>query len=239
ADNLYWLGRYVERAEALVRLLRCVLVRLVDHARLEQIPECQALVSCLWQDMGDDLPGPLGSWDEVREQAVSLAFHPAHSGSLPNLLRSLNRTAGRVRDRLSSDVWRTLSGLQQSFTEGAAIFGASGQLNDALTMCRNLIANLAAFSGLAYENMTRGLGLRFMDGGRRLERGLHTLHLLGGLFERTPFETALLEALLEAADSSLTYRQRYLTSLQPAPVLDLLLLDDSNPRSVIFQVISL
>jgi uncharacterized circularly permuted ATP-grasp superfamily protein/uncharacterized alpha-E superfamily protein len=239
ADNLYWLGRYVERAEALVRLLRCVLVRLVDHSSLEQIPECQALVASLWQDVGDDLPPPLGSWDEVREQAVSLAFHPTRSGSLPNLLRSLNRTAGRVRDRLSSDVWRTLSALQQSFSEGAAIFGGSGQLNDALTMCRHLIANLAAFSGLAYENMTRGLGLRFMDGGRRLERGLHTLHLLSGLFERTTFETALLEALLEAADSSLTYRQRYLTSMQPVPVVDLLLLDDSNPRSVIFQIVSL
>ena len=85
--------------------------------------------------------------------------------------------------------------------------------------------------------MTRGPGWRFMDMGRRLERALHTLTLLRRTLVRTPAEvTPLLEALLEIADSSMTYRYRYLTSLQLAPVLDLLLIDETNPRSVGFQL---
>jgi uncharacterized alpha-E superfamily protein len=87
------------------------------------------------------------------------------------------------------------------------------------------------------ENMTRGQGWRFTDLGRRLERAL----FLVTLFEQTMVvpaadETRLLEALLETADSGITYRRRYLGTVQPAPVLDLLVTDETNPRALVFQV---
>jgi uncharacterized alpha-E superfamily protein len=90
------------------------------------------------------------------------------------------------------------------------------------------------------ENMTRGPGWRFLDMGRRLERAMHTVGLLAStLVQGVAHEGVALEAVLEIADSSMTYRARYLTTLQYAPVLDLLLSDDSNPRSVAFQLVAL
>jgi uncharacterized alpha-E superfamily protein len=87
------------------------------------------------------------------------------------------------------------------------------------------------------EGMTRGLGWRLLDAGRRLERAMAVAALLrAGLAAQPADERARLELLLEAADSSITYRSRYLTSLQPDLVIDLLLIDDANPRAVVFQL---
>src|SRR5690606_27506523 len=91
--------------------------------------------------------------------------------------------------------------------------------------------------GLTMENMTRGLGYRFLDMGRRVERSIHTLHLLRTcLATVSPADSQVLQIVLEIADSALTYRSRYGTNLQTPAALDLLLTDDSNPRSIIFQL---
>jgi uncharacterized alpha-E superfamily protein len=85
--------------------------------------------------------------------------------------------------------------------------------------------------------MTRGLAWRFLDMGRRLERASGLVTLLSRTLGRAvPREGPLLESVLEAADSGMTYRRRYLNQLAAAPVLDLLLTDETNPRAVIFQV---
>ncbi|MDE0205951.1 MAG: alpha-E domain-containing protein, partial [Candidatus Tectomicrobia bacterium] len=102
------------------------------------------------------------------------------------------------------------------------------------------VTKLAAFSGLMEENMIRGPEWHFLDLGRRLERAAHTTGLLRGtLVDVDEKEGPVLEALLEIGDSSITYRSRYLTALQCAPVLDLLLTDDTNPRAVLYQVMRL
>ncbi|MDP1797460.1 MAG: alpha-E domain-containing protein, partial [Planctomycetaceae bacterium] len=98
----------------------------------------------------------------------------------------------------------------------------------------------SAFHGLCSDSMTRGPGWRFLDIGRRIERGLQILDfvsdiLVDGRTEILP----QLEAMLEIADSSMTYRYRYLTTLQLAPVLDLIIADETNPRSVAFQFATL
>jgi uncharacterized alpha-E superfamily protein len=101
---------------------------------------------------------------------------------------------------------------------------------------------LAALSGLAMDGMTRGEGWRFLDMGRRIERASNLVTLLReALAEPTlpEREGPLLEAVLEVADSGITYRRRYLASLQAAPVVDLLLIDETNPRSVAFQLAAL
>jgi uncharacterized alpha-E superfamily protein len=88
--------------------------------------------------------------------------------------------------------------------------------------------------------MTRGHGWRFLDMGRKVERSLHMMGLIRAtLATVSAHEGALLEALLEIADSSMTFRRRYLSTLQAAPVLDLLLADESNPRSLAYQLVCL
>ena len=90
------------------------------------------------------------------------------------------------------------------------------------------------------ESMTRGPGWRFVDMGRRLERALTVLRLLRKTLVYGAAESiSLLEAVLEIADSTMTYRYRYMTSLQVAPLLDLLLTDETNPRSVGYQLAAL
>ena len=99
------------------------------------------------------------------------------------------------------------------------------------------IITLSAFAGLVMEGMTRGDGWRFLDIGRRLERALQMAELLRySLAAEIRRTSGVLEAVLEIADSSITYRSRYLTSLQTDLVLDLLLVDEANPRSIAFQL---
>jgi uncharacterized alpha-E superfamily protein len=110
-------------------------------------------------------------------------------------------------------------------------------LSEALEQLDRVVLALAAFGGLANDSVTRGDGWRFLDLGRKLERALETVSLLRNtlVFPASP-EAPLLEALLEIADSSMTYRRRYQGSVQPAAVLDLLLADEGNPRSLAFQL---
>ena len=99
------------------------------------------------------------------------------------------------------------------------------------------IITLSAFGGLVMESMTRGDGWRFLDIGRRLERAIQMVELLrNGLPKEAFGGVGVLEAILEMADSSITYRSRYLTSVQVDLVLDLLLVDEANPRSIAFQL---
>ena len=109
----------------------------------------------------------------------------------------------------------------------------SGVLNGCLEL-------LSAFSGMERENVTRGPGWLFMSLGRRLERAMYSVRQLREL--TAPFDEAawpLLEYLLEVADSSMTYRSRYFTTLQPVAVLDVLMADGTNPRSLGFQLVHL
>jgi len=96
---------------------------------------------------------------------------------------------------------------------------------------------VAILSGLAQENMTRGTGWRFLDLGRRLERAQFVVTGALEPFAQSPIDwEAAMWVALELCDSTITYRTRYLGQLQPAPVLDLIMLDDSNPRSLAFQL---
>jgi uncharacterized alpha-E superfamily protein len=169
------------------------------------------------------------------EEVLSVVFAAERPGSLASTLDCLRRVAGMARDRISTDMWRVLSNLYLDEEPAGA-----DTLSDVLDLLNRLVSALAAFGGLAAESMTRGQGWRFLDMGRRLERSLQIVTLLHStLATASANEGPLLEALLEIADSSMTYRRRYLGSLQTAPVLDLLLADESNPRSLAFQLAAL
>src|SRR5262249_48921066 len=113
-------------------------------------------------------------------------------------------------------------------------------LSTELELIDRTILSRAACGGLAMESVPRGEGWRFLDMGRKLERSMYTLALVRStLVQIHGHEGPLLEALLQIADSSMTYRRRYQGSLQTTAVLDLLLADETNPRSLAFQMAAL
>ncbi len=171
-------------------------------------------------------------------EILAFIFDAERGGSLRRTLDSVRHVASIVRDRISLDSWRILNRVEQDFT--ALQTPASVQLGDVLSMLNQMIVDFSAFSGLGMESMTRGPGWRFLDMGRRLERASQTMSLLRStLVISQPEENPLLEALLEIADSSMTYRNRYLTTLRIGPLLDLLMTDETNPRSIGFQLVAL
>jgi uncharacterized circularly permuted ATP-grasp superfamily protein/uncharacterized alpha-E superfamily protein len=240
ADNLYWLGRYVERAEGTVRLLRSVLHRLTTEAGVAGTAMLPTLLRPLretWPSavMVDDSEASLPALEHA---LLTVMFDAQTPESVGVTLAAMHRVASTVRDRISLDAWRIVSRLLQDFTPPQS--SSLPPLSMMLELLNHTIMTLAAFSGLGVENMTRGPGWHFLDMGRRLERALYTVGLLRSLLiDVGEHEETVLETLLEIADSSMTYRSRYLTTLQFAPVLDLVLMDDTNPRSVLYQLIAL
>jgi uncharacterized alpha-E superfamily protein len=148
------------------------------------------------------------------------------------LVVRIRHIASIVRDRFSADTWRILNQLQiDSRTRPGRI-----PLANALTLLNTLIMDLGAFSGMEMENMTRGHGWRFLDFGRRLERGANLVGVVRAMLSLEMKLSAMLEPLLEIADSSMTYRRRYFAQAQLPSVLDLLVADQGNPRSLAFQL---
>lgn len=242
-DNVFWMGRYAERAEGLLRLLRSLVIRLLDDAGLAGSVAFSALLQAMQSTWG--LLAELSPEDD----RVAAAVEPLHillaamfDTNLPSSVRialsSLHRAAAKVRDYMTLECWRIITHLDEHFTPPPRY--NTVQLSDALALIDQTIMILSAFSGIGVENMIRGPEWRFLDMGRRLERSLHLAGLLRNtLVDSMPHENAVLEALLEIGDSSITYRSRYLTTLQCAPVLDLLLTDDTNPRAIVYQLTEL
>lgn len=228
ADNLFWLGRYLERAEATLRLVRAMTGRLGDVGTSDRISH---RVVALLEGL-DAVPVGLALTNHAGAAAAALARRDL-GGTVPVLVENARRTASVIRDRLSPDAWRVL-------TETEALFAGNDPLpilveGDAFERSNAALTMIAAFSGLAQENMNRSTGWHFMEVGRRLERALAT-----SMFVRhfaVPNASARwLDILLELADSQITYRTRYILAAARAPVVDLVTLDPGNPRSVAFQV---
>jgi uncharacterized circularly permuted ATP-grasp superfamily protein/uncharacterized alpha-E superfamily protein len=232
ADNLFWLGRHIERAEQDARLLRSLVAYLMREDLSEAAPELVALLHVLVEL--DLLPTEFRQKVAVPEleEQLSPLFRLETPTSLRTTLGEVRRIAAAVRDRLSLDTWRILNQLQQDFR----LRHGRVQFDDALGHLNRMITNLAAFSGMEMESMTRGHGWLFLDLGRRLERSLAITRLVRSALHATPSHVAMLEPLLEVADSAMTYRRRYFAEAQLLPVLDLLLADQTNPRALAFQL---
>lgn len=209
ADNLYWLGRYVERAECVTRLVRLHAARLAEGERRGKV---EAAVAELLEDIGVDA---------ISDPAKGLLRHANNAFA----------TASRIRDRFSPDGWRVLGEIVDMIEAHLGL----EEPGDLVALSSEVLTRLASFAGLVRENMYQFTGWRFLQAGRLLERGQITARLaaaLGG--EKTP--EGGLEALLEFSDSRITYRRRYSVDLSRETVLDLVVLDPLNPRSVAFQV---
>jgi uncharacterized circularly permuted ATP-grasp superfamily protein/uncharacterized alpha-E superfamily protein len=232
ADHLFWLGRYTERVEQLLRVLRCVLGRVSGEPGGDDSREGEGLAE-LVANLGIIQACPSAGQvnGELVRAILSVLYDPGQTNGVRELLKRVRLTASAVRDRFSGDTWRILGRLDSD----AKARPGRLPLASATALIHNLVLDLAAFNGMEMENMTRGHGWRFLDFGRRLERGLSVAKLLRSTPMVEP-SAAILEPVLEIADSLMTYRRRYFTAPQWAGVLDLLLRDESNPRSLIFQL---
>ncbi|HEY8614378.1 MAG TPA: circularly permuted type 2 ATP-grasp protein, partial [Roseomonas sp.] len=234
ADNLFWLGRYVERLDDSARLMRATLTRLNRAPMLpHDVAEVAALSRCL-------LDTRLIAKEEVPTSGDDGALRRAllragqEGGRLHRLTSEVARLVEGTRDRLTGDMHAAFT-LPLRDTR-AALLAADGPaaLGEALG---GLVRYASGVAGVAAENMVRGGAHTFLDLGRRLERGASVAALLGHLLQEpvARLESALALAL-ELCDSVITYRTRYLHVLQPAPALDLVMADPANPRGLVFQL---
>lgn len=243
ADNLFWLGRYTERADWTMRVLRTSLTRLQEDTGPRQDLGASriALETLLAKDENGLPPGRAATDAALIEQlAGSLMSSQRISYSLPQTLDAIHRIASLTRDRLSVEAWRTLNdffaGRRWHADAMPVLMGEKVQLlEDGLRV-------LSAFHGLTHENMTRNFGWSFLDMGRRLERAGNLAEILDVIFGRATDpedETGAMLFVLDLADSFITYRSRYRLAPMMSLVLDLLLVDESNPRSVAYQLAAL
>jgi uncharacterized circularly permuted ATP-grasp superfamily protein/uncharacterized alpha-E superfamily protein len=228
ADNLFWVGRYVERAEATLRLVRAMINRAAE-ADKTAAPVIAGIVSLLdaWNAVSkDNLGAPAGFISRAVLTRADLG------GSLPSLTGAARSAASVIRDRFSPDAWRALNDLATMITMPLNTGPTESVTIERVEAALRIISS---FSGLAQENMTQLAGWRFLELGRRIERGILTSRLVR-CFALTSSPEGGLELLLELADSQITYRQRYVMVAARAPVIDLVMLDPNNPRSVAFQL---
>ena len=237
AENLYWLGRYAERIDATARLVRATLPLLFEESSRRSTAALEGALGFLRQ-MGYTRPETTGEvpvTERLLEEEIRWAIVASEGrGSFGWQIHHLHRLAWLLQDRLSADTWKIISRLENDYIVGRAHAGFEHGLADLLD---RVVINLTALGGEVGSGMTRGHGWRLLDIGRRLERALQIVELLRhGLSTVAGDERARIELLLEAANAAITYRSRYLTSLQADLTIDLLLIDDANPRAVAFQL---
>jgi uncharacterized circularly permuted ATP-grasp superfamily protein/uncharacterized alpha-E superfamily protein len=243
ADSLFWLGRYSERVEANVRLLRALLPALSaeeDFGRAITLETAVYLLVGLSFLPPEDANASLAEqrW-RVQRFLTDMVYVPSRISSLGWNLKELRRVAWQLKERMSSDTWHVLQHLESEFSRGVPV-NPEDRFIAQIGVLDHAVMTLSAFSGLLMENTTRGEGWRFLELGRRLERALQMADLLrAGVAEVPPDAQPCLHILLQIADSSITYRTRYLSVLRTDLVLQLLLADESNPRSVGFQLAAL
>lgn len=239
ADNYYWLGRYCERADATARLLRSTLLRFSPENPGSALPLLEPLLNALTAQ--GQLSGITESLEfrtnpeALEAELLAAIFDAERKGSLRRLADHLQHLAMLVRDRTANDLWRVLSTINDRLTlpAGSPVMLAG----DAVGVLNQTILGLASFHGLARENMTRAQGWRFLDMGVRIERCIYTATFLDCALRSPEADNpSVLESVLEVADNAITYRSRYNLLPNIAAVFDLVMLDDTNPRSILFQL---
>ncbi|HTP95772.1 MAG TPA: circularly permuted type 2 ATP-grasp protein, partial [Burkholderiales bacterium] len=219
-ENLFWLGRYSERTDAIARLLRIALGRLIDETPGERAQGWASIVELCRRAGLLAAPGERDDIELVRELRAAIVEdgRPGLAATLQQMLR----VASQLRERLSLDNWRTLNQMLHGLTRLRAQPLA---LSDALAELDRVVAAQMTLAGFALDGMTRDSGWRFLSMGRRIER----LQWLSTTLQQAiagPHDDRL-EWLLELADSIITYRSRYQARPEWLPVLDLLVRDES------------
>jgi len=243
ANNMFWLGRYIERSESLTRLVHTSCSLIIDETAEAQsvaVPFIEQVLPAGADSASLIIPETgelnLAATETVLIKAI---YDKENPESLISNLNAIARSAEKVKERLSVDTWirvQKLRGLGMSFLKTPL----SILEEENILFLEHVLDELTSFTGNAMDNMTRSQGWRFLQLGRRIERGLVISFLLKSAFSNHQAnDEGLLSYLLIWADSVITYRRRYLNHLQPSSVMDLLAFDASNPRSLAFQAESI
>jgi uncharacterized circularly permuted ATP-grasp superfamily protein/uncharacterized alpha-E superfamily protein len=229
ADNLFWLGRYLERAEATLRLVRALGTQRDAGKGASTVPHSVERIQRLLVTWGAVSQATRAQPAKVSAEALQGADK---FGSALSLVRSAQRTATSLRERLSPDAWQVITEMTERLVQEV-------DDDDGVIVAAELsLQELASFAGLAQENMNRAAGWRFLEMGRRAERAINTVRF-ARQFAYDEAGSEDLDILLTLVDCQITYRSRYLIGPLLAPVRDLVVLDPYNPRSVAFQVFAL
>ncbi len=235
AENLFWMGRYSERAEWNLRLARAILIWLSGQdgapapflESLARLAEDQGLVPA-------GVPAPTLA-PRVFERTLLADLASASASSLASNLVALEFAAAQIRDRISPEHWRLIAGAHDDFVGYIEDMKRDGDLtsDEALSALDLLAVGLSAITGAQTDRMTRDDGWRLLTIGRQIERLTASSAALAEVFgNHVVVQDAGFDLLLGLFDSTITYRSLYQRQQEVAPLIDLLVLDRSNPRSL-------
>ena len=243
AEDFFWFGRYAERAEATVRLLRATMERANDPQRQGDQAAAEALRATLEAvtSVTSTWPGFLGpgahlAFAEPTRELVRLLVDADRPGTVAHAAQRLSAAAHSVRDQLSTDTWLALGRVDRVIERVSASPDPDAVFTPSLGQ---VLEGLLALGGVTAETMVRDDGWRLMDAGRRVERALQLVGLLRATVvdvRRPEVDSLVVETVLVAAESIITYRRRYRDRARVATVLDLLVLDAGNPRALLHQL---
>jgi len=259
AENLFWVGRYAERAQGTARLLRLIVQQFAELSLAAQAPHSQEHLSttarrtnetlktllCTLTQMTMTYPGFVGDGNIQRlahpePEILAVIFDATRTGSLAFTLQAMIRAVYAVRDRWSSETWRVLGDIEDEWSrQHVATLEAGTTLFHVQRTLDRVVSTLAAFWGLNMESMSYDEGWFILDAGRRLERSLLLSSMVRSMLVfhlDPPVEQTLMEYALETNECLTMYRSRYRSHLHLPTVLDMLLLDKENPRSLVYQL---
>ncbi len=248
AENLFWVGRYTERVIYNARLQRTVMQTLLrsntsadgdfENAQsvlLQTVTQCTYTFPGFFEekDAGEKEDKFAKPWNELTD----ILYNEKRSGSLSNNLSLLKNAVYSVRNFWALDTWRVLLHMEEEWNKAK-----NDPHADHLRMISSidmLNTSMFAFLGMNRESVRREQGWNIMDLGRKLEQSLYTITLLRSVFqkkydEQTEYE--LLESVMIAGQSLITYRYTYRDHLQLPLVLELLMLDVNYPKSLAYLV---
>jgi uncharacterized alpha-E superfamily protein len=243
ADNLFWVGRHLERIKSATRLMRTILLKLSEAQELKDPLDSQCLNVLLRAitQVTSTYPGfVLGNASVLKEpqnELLALAKNSHRAGSLAANIQAFGQTAFSIRDVWSQDTWRCVDNIQRRWQQ--RVVNSDCDLEQLQKHLDDLITGFVAFIGLTTESMTREAGWLMLDSGRRLECALSLLALLRATVvqrHEPALQNQLLEAVLVSTDSLSIYRRRYRSFIQLPMVLELLLMDEAHPRSLAYQL---
>lgn len=229
-DDVFWLGRYAERAYGTARIVRGGLESLIEDGTSVSMKLREAVVMALVEFQ---VLAPATKKNTPFEAALfAAAYDEKRSSSIRSCMAHVHSLTTATRSRLSVDTWKVLRRATELFETPIE---RPVSAHEAIEQLDDLLVFLAAFRGNTGSNMVRGYSWIFLELGRRIEHAVIVLTLIKHVFKDGE-STRLMESLLRICDSQLTYRSRYLSHLQATPVVDLVMTDDTNPQSVLFQV---
>lgn len=244
-SDLFWLGRYGERAESMARLLSVTRERYHEYRYRQNTlgSECvPVLLATLGQLTGTDT-GDSDLLAAAPRTLWALTVDRQRPGSLAQSVERLGRAARSVRDQMSNDTWMVLGGVERALArmpaprpDGSVSFADDTALATAHALT---LAGMLALSGVAAESVVRDVDWTMTDIGKRIERGLWLTGLLRatlGQARSRGAEQTIIESTLVACESSVIYLRRNLGVASVAAVADLVLFDEENPRALVYQL---